>query len=243
VTQDREQVILRLIEDARKFRFCGPSDDPDEITAVTSGYRYLLVQLKRLAGPILPTPAASRLEAIDVEVNNIYSAFEARAEVDALLPDIEDALAVLGGVGKSAGANLWIVDPALIGILKGMTPGRVDVDTLVRICEEINSSLAHGNVLAAALLMRTVLNHVPPVFGCKTFEQVVANSGKSLKESFTHLETGLRKIADFHAHRTMTDAEFYPSTAQVEPFKPQFEVLLQQVAAVITKGRGENRRQ
>ena len=116
--QDRKQVILRLIEDARKFRFCGPSDDPDEITAVTSGYRYLLVQLKRLAGPILPMPAASRLDAIDVEVNDIYSAFEARAEVDALLIDIEESLAVLDGVGKPVGANLWIVDPALIVIFR-----------------------------------------------------------------------------------------------------------------------------
>jgi len=49
--------------------------------------------------------------------------------------------------------------------------------------------------------MRNVLNHVPPVFGCDTFEQVLANVGKSLKESFNHLENGLRKVADFHAHR------------------------------------------
>ena len=91
--------------------------------------------------------------------------------------------------------------------------------------------------------MRTILNHVPPVFGCRTFEQVAANSGKSLKESFAHLEAGLRKIADFHAHRTITDSEFYPSATQVEPFKPQFEVLLQQVTARIRKAREENRRQ
>jgi hypothetical protein len=85
------------------------------------------------------------------------------------------------------------------------------------------------NVLAVALLMRTVLNHVPPVFGHQTFGQVLANAGSSLKDSFDHLENGLRKIADFHTHRRIVAAESYPSAAQVEPFKPQFELLLQQV--------------
>jgi hypothetical protein len=87
----KKQIITDLIEQARKFRVA-PSDDGDEETAVTSGYRYLVTQLKRLAGPLLPEAAASRLDTIDVEVNNIYSAFDAKAELDALLPDIEAAL-------------------------------------------------------------------------------------------------------------------------------------------------------
>lgn len=71
-----------------KFSLCGPSDDPDEQTAVTSDYRHLLVQLQRLASPILPEAAAFQLNSLDIEINNLYSAFEAHAEIDALLPDI-----------------------------------------------------------------------------------------------------------------------------------------------------------
>jgi len=52
----RKEIIADLIEDARKFRFCGPSDDPDEQTAVTSGYRYLVTQFKRLALPFWLRP-------------------------------------------------------------------------------------------------------------------------------------------------------------------------------------------
>ena len=92
VNQKKREMITELIESARNFRFCGPSDDPDEQTAVTEGYRYLTIQFKRLAGPILAEPAAAQLAAIDVEVNNIYSAYEARAELEALLPDIEEAI-------------------------------------------------------------------------------------------------------------------------------------------------------
>jgi hypothetical protein len=67
----KAEIITGLIADARTFRFCGPSDDPDEQTAVTSGYRYLVIQLKRLAGPILPEEAATRLNTIDVQLDSI----------------------------------------------------------------------------------------------------------------------------------------------------------------------------
>ncbi len=74
------------------FRFCGPSDDPDEISAVTLGYRHLLIQLQRSATPLLSDTAAARLNLIEVEPNDLYSTFNARAEVDALILDIEEAI-------------------------------------------------------------------------------------------------------------------------------------------------------
>lgn len=88
----KRDMIANTIADIRKFRFCSPSDDPEEHTAVTLGYRYLLIQLQRWAAPILPAPLASRLNALSVEVNNVYSAFDADAELNALLPDIEGVL-------------------------------------------------------------------------------------------------------------------------------------------------------
>jgi hypothetical protein len=225
----KKERIASLIEQAHDFRFCGPSDDPDEQTSVTSGYRYLVVQFKRLAGPILPEEAASRLNSINVEIDDLYSAYDAKAELDALIPDIEAVLEYTDDAAVSGGDHRWIVDSALIARLAEKQSGAVDVGSLVKMCREINSSYAHGNVLATALLMRTVLNHVPPIFGHDTFSQVLANVGKSLRESFDHLENGLRKVADFHAHRKITPSETYPSMAQVEPFRPQLELLLQQV--------------
>ena len=91
----KRELITEAIKSARNFRFCSPSDDPEEVMAVTTGYQYLVIQLKRLACPILPEPAASRLNAIDVYANSIDSAFEADAELNALFPDIESALELL----------------------------------------------------------------------------------------------------------------------------------------------------
>ncbi|MGB8542447.1 MAG: hypothetical protein WCD49_12500 [Candidatus Acidiferrales bacterium] len=226
---NRKKMIIDLIDNARKVRFCSPSGDPEQQMAVTTAYRHLVIQFQKLVGPILPEIAANQLKSIDVDVDDIRSVYDARAHLDALLPDVEDALELHDEPGMAAGANLWIVDPALISRLVGLESSSVDAATLVRICKEINLSCAHGNVLATVLLMRTVLNHVPPVFNQNSFEQVLANIGKSLKESFDHLENGLRKVADFHAHRRIGSSEFYPSMAQVEPFKPQFELLIQEV--------------
>lgn len=229
MTSKRKERILELIQDANKFRLCSPSDDLELQTGVTAGYRHMLVQLQRLATPILPHEVASRLNGIHVEVDDIYSVYAAKAELDAIILEIEEVLEHFDGEGLSSSANVFIVDPSLIGRLEESKSSNYDVASIVRMCREINSSFAHGNVLAVALLMRTVLNHVPPVFGHNTFEQVVASMGKSLKESFEHLEKGLRKIADFYTHKKIGAFESYPSAVQVEPYKPQFELLLHQV--------------
>lgn len=221
--------ISQLIEDARDFQFCGPSDDPDEQTAVSVGYRNLVIQLKRLAAPLLPEPERQRLNDLDVEVNDMYSVYETSAELETLLMDIEDTLVYTDKSTLSIGASKQIIKPTLIDSLAQIPSSEFDMKSLVCLCKEINSCFAHGSIIATALTMRAVLNYIPPVFGHQTFEQVAANCGKSTKESFAHLQDGLRKIADFHAHRKITKTDTYPSEFQVEPYKPQFELLLQQL--------------
>lgn len=228
--------LLKMIDAACNFRFCGPSDDPDEQTAVTTSFMYVLVQIQRLAAPLLPEAEATRLNGIAVDFDSIYSVYEAKAELDALLPDIEAALERADDSSLAVGNSAWIIDPKLIGQLSAATSANRDVTFLVQMCREINSCFAHGNFVATTLLMRAVLNYVPPLFGQETFSQVVAQTSRSLKDSFTHLENGLRKIADFHTHRRITTAEFCPSPAQVEPFKPQFELLLQELLARMQAG-------
>lgn len=115
--------------------------------------------------------------------------------------------------------------------LRALQNATMDTRVLVALCHEINSSWAHGNIVATALVMRAVLNYVPPAFGHEAFAQVLAQSPRTLKDSWTHLEEGLRKIADFHTHRRLGRSDMYPSVGQVEPFRPQFELLLQETIA------------
>ncbi|MCC7336831.1 MAG: hypothetical protein IT422_17200 [Pirellulaceae bacterium] len=228
-TLQKSRRISELITAARSFRFCGPSDDPDEQTAVCVGYRHLVVQLQRLASPILPNAERDRLNSINVEVDNINSVYEANAELESLLADIESGLANANADVFNIGSAAQIVQTGLISRLESATTQQFNTDFLVRLCKEINSSFAHGNIVSTALTMRAVLNYVPPVFGHKTFDQVTANSSRSLKPTLELLQEGLRKIADFHTHRTISKCDLYPSAAQVELYKPQFELLLLEV--------------
>ena len=86
---DRLREIVAAIE---SFRFCGFSDDPDEASEVTIGYQNLLIQLQRLATPLLSKANADDLNQLEVEVNNLASVFDASAVVDVLLLDIKESM-------------------------------------------------------------------------------------------------------------------------------------------------------
>ena len=175
--------------------------------------------------------------SLDVEFNDIFSVYEADAELRALLYDIEEALDHSDASSLSSVYNSpYIVDTSVIERLSISHSARFGTAFLVRLCKEINSCFSHGNIVATALTMRTVLNHVPPVFGYNNFQEVVAHSKRSDKDSLTHLEDGLRKIADSLGHRTISNTSLYPSAAQVEPYKPQFELLLNMVSDRLIQG-------
>src|SRR6266404_2888807 len=152
--------LTKVIAEVRKVKFCGPSDESDEQIAVTSAYNYWLAQLKRLAAPLLPPLDAARLEGIKVDVGDIYSAYDARTEIDALLPDLEAVLEHADESMFSVANSRWIVDSRLIGELENARTTTFDSRFLVQTCREINSCFSRGDFIATTLLMRTVLNHV-----------------------------------------------------------------------------------
>jgi len=77
-----------------------------------------------------------------------------------------------------------------IAQLRGITNTIFDLRKLIRLCEEINVAYTEGLLLSTAMLTRTILDHVPPIFGMATFAQVVANysGGRSFKETMGRLE-------------------------------------------------------
>jgi hypothetical protein len=231
----RKEVVAELIESARRFRFCGPSDDPDEQTAVTSGYRYLVTQFKRLAAPMLATQSASRLNSIVVEIDNLYSAYDARAELDALLPEIETALDCLdddGDLPVPDGSTV-IAESRLVELRSIVSPD-FDFRKLVRLCEEINFAYALQSYYATAMLIRGLLDHVPPVFGFKTFSEVANNysgGGRSFKETMHHLENASRKVGDAHLHMPIRKSETLPTAQQVNCGQ-QLDVLLSEIVRI-----------
>jgi hypothetical protein len=82
---------------------------------------------------------------------------------------------------------------------------------------------------ATFFLIRALLNHIPPIFGYETFEQVVSQSTRSRKELFKPLNDIARDVADLHTHDIIRHKENLPTIRQLEPFKPNVEFLLQEI--------------
>jgi hypothetical protein len=104
----------------------------------------------------------------------------------ALIAKIQKALHIslteLSEAYQQAGSRDSFVDPSVIESLSQSKNKKHDLTKVVRFCEELNSSFSSGNYLASTLLIRALLNHIPPIFGHQTFQQVVSQSKKSVKE-------------------------------------------------------------
>ena len=203
LSETKQQRIRETIDHHRSFKFCGPSDDLDEITAVTLGYRHLVVQLQRLASPILPEPAASLLNSLEVEVDNLYSAFEARAEIEAIILDIEEALALR----TSSGAPLPLA----------ASPSRqLPVAVCSIVGEALGSSIYHHKTLERLFYEAGAQGEVPDgncVVKCQTWlkrmhtevEDPVLLLGKVIEE---FMEVDIGRYHDQKHSRTKIEDVF-----------------------------------
>jgi len=89
--------------------------------------------------------------------------------------------------------------------------------------------------LVVPVLVRAILDHVPPIFGQVTFQQVAGQHGtKSFKETMAHLENVSRKIADSVLHTAVRRRESLPNSTQID-FRNQLDVLLGEVVRVLRK--------
>lgn len=135
----------------------------------------------------------------------------------------------------SPGAKAF-VDPSRIVALQGLQSGRWDFTRLTELCRELNVAAANRCHMSTAMLLRTMLNHVPPVLGCGTFEQVANNYGgpkeqKSFKHAMQRLQGSLRAIADMHLHSPIRAQEDVPTGVQVD-FAAELDVLLGELIRV-----------
>jgi len=127
------------------------------------------------------------------------------------------------------------LEPSVLAKLRETKSQKFDFAKLVQFCEELNDAYGRGNYLSCVLLIRAVMNHVPPIFGFKTFADVTAQSGRSLKSIFEQLEDNARPIADLHSHALIRNRENLPTKHQVEPYKASFELLIQEVITLVQK--------
>lgn len=138
-------------------------------------------------------------------------------------------------------AEFVYVDEARIADLRRLESPSYDLRKLIAFCEELNQCYRSQCYHAVAALTRSVIDHVPPVFGYRTFSEVVNNYGgtQSFKDCVRRLHEAARKIADTHLHTPIRDSEVLPTRVQVN-FSNEIDVLLGEVIRLLqNKPKGE----
>jgi hypothetical protein len=70
---------------------------------------------------------------------------------------------------------LTLISESRLAELRALRSPDFDFRKLIRLCEEMNLAFQEECYFATAMLIRGVLDHVPPVFGVKTFSEVANN--------------------------------------------------------------------
>ena len=140
---------------------------------------------------------------------------------------------------KASPIKLDFVNKSRIKELKSIKSDRFDLIRLIKLCDEINQNYHYGNYMTVAIIGRTIIDHIPPIFNCNTFDNVANNYGsveknKSFKKTMLHLNISLRNIADKYLHQVVRCSETLPNETQVN-FSQDLDVLLDEIVRILKK--------
>lgn len=225
---------LEIGEDIRNFPLgdCSPSDDPDKQTAYLYGFRDIVIKFLGYAKRIRINELQEYLKNIEVYTNSssITDAYELKADLDVIIDILEEYKYY---PETSNILSEYFVHQDKIESLRSVKQTKFDLTKLVGFCNELNDNYSKGNYLSTSLLLRAIINHIPPIFGHTNFEQVASNASKTKKELYEQLEMGTRKIADLHTHILISKNSPYPTIKQLQTYEPNLEVLIDDVIDIL----------
>jgi hypothetical protein len=136
--------------------------------------------------------------------------------------------------GQSAEKHrLNYIDEDRIKQLRAIESHQFDLRKLIQLCQEINYCYKGESYFAVTMLVRILLDHVPPIFGFRTFNEVANNyEGKSFRKAAQNLQNSLRNIADYHIHMPIRNKEVLPNDLQVD-FSHDLDLLLSEVIRLL----------
>ncbi len=128
-----------------------------------------------------------------------------------------------------------IISEQRITELRSISSQKFDLTKLIRFCEELNVVYSERCFLATAMLIRALLDHVPPIFEVQNFAGVANNyrGAQSFKQAMAHLEEVARIIADGYIHIQIRSKEVLPMPEQVN-FSQEIDLLLSEIVRILS---------
>ncbi|MFA7444391.1 MAG: hypothetical protein WCY89_00455 [Flavobacteriaceae bacterium] len=113
--------------------------------------------------------------------------------------------------------------------LRNLNIEKFDLIRLIALCSELNLANSNGMFLSIPILIRAIIDHIPPLFEKSTFSEMTGSVGsKSFQEVMLRLDKSSRKIADSFLHQQIRNKEVLPNETQVN-FKNEIDVLLAEI--------------
>jgi len=224
--------VIVLIDEIKSLDLanCGPSDDPDRQYGYAAAFRDLLVRfvamLRRLDDPIIDDLLALVNE--NFETSFISEAHFQRARIEPIF-DYIDEIKDNKDYFINAINSTSFIDSEVVENVRKLKGSNFDLAKLNKFIDELNFNYKYGNYLSSLLILRAIINHIPPIFGCKSFSEYVSQAGRSSKSILQKLEDEARPIADLHSHIMIRKRENLPTKSQIEPYKSSLEILLHEI--------------
>lgn len=129
-------------------------------------------------------------------------------------------------------ANGYYVDSSRIDELKDIKQKNCDYTRLIQLLDELNLAWRNDMYMSVSMIVRAIIDHVPPIFDKKTFSEVSGGHGtRSFKDSMIILDKQSRKIADSHLHTPIRPKENLPNKSQVD-VSPSLNCLIQEIIRI-----------
>ncbi|MDR1652958.1 MAG: hypothetical protein LBS01_04800 [Prevotellaceae bacterium] len=124
------------------------------------------------------------------------------------------------------------VDKERIEELSQIEESEFDYTKLIQLLEELNDAYSNDNYHSVCMLIRAIIDHVPPIFEKENFAAICGGYGtKSFQDSMKHLNESSRKIADAYLHTQIRKKEALPTKIQVD-FRQDLDVLLEEIVRI-----------
>lgn len=135
-------------------------------------------------------------------------------------------------------ANAQFIALSRLAELRATKSQHWDLTRLIKLCEELNTAFVNDCFMSVAMLVRAILDHVPPILGKQNFSEIASQYGhSSFKKSMQNLQQSLRNIADAHLHLPIRKQEVLPTETQVD-FHRDLDVLLAEIVRTLKKNAG-----
>jgi hypothetical protein len=120
----------------------------------------------------------------------------------------------------------YYINPQRIQALKEIETSNFNFEKLIKILHEINICFQYGQNYALIILQRAILDHIPPVFGRKTFANFINHLELSERKYFKKLDDDLRDLADISLHKQIRKRRIETPTIEQIDFSKKIDNLL-----------------